>query len=106
MCLGTRFGRASLRRQRCTACGDPLAFVELAAVTEAGSPGAEFDSTRLGRRDNNFAEGASFTDVCKCGGNLVEGEGAVDVDPYLACSAEGGERLEVRGALLHGEHSD
>ncbi len=38
---------------------------------------------RLGGADNDFAESPSFTDASKSGGKLLEGEGAVDVDPDL-----------------------
>jgi hypothetical protein len=37
-------------------------------------------------------------------GNLVEGQGAVDVDSDLAADTELGERLEVGRTLLHSEH--
>jgi hypothetical protein len=36
--------------------------------------------------------------MSKRGGNLVEREGAVDVDPDVSGNAEGGKRLEVGGA--------
>jgi hypothetical protein len=43
-----------------------------------------------GGDDNHFAGCASLTDMSKCGGNLVEREGAVDVDLDVPCNAEGG----------------
>ena len=59
-----------------------------------------------GEDDNHFAGCASLTDMSKRGGNLVEREGAVDVDPDLPGNAEGGKRLEVGRPLLDGKHPD
>ena len=44
--------------------------------------------------------------MSKSGGNLVEREGTVDVDPYLPGNAEVGKRLETGRPLLHGDHPD
>ena len=59
-----------------------------------------------GEDDNHFAGCASLTDMSKRGGNLVEREGAVDVDPDLPGNAEGGKRLEVGRSLLDGKDPD
>jgi hypothetical protein len=59
-----------------------------------------------GRADDHLAECASLTDMRKRGGNLVESEGTVDVDPYLPGNAEGGQRLEVGRPLLDGKDAD
>ena len=40
-----------------------------------------------GENDNHFAGCASLTDMCKRGGNIVEREGAVDVDPDVPGNA-------------------
>jgi hypothetical protein len=40
-----------------------------------------------GEDDNHFVGCASLTDMSKRGGNLVEREGAVDVDPDVPGSA-------------------
>jgi hypothetical protein len=42
----------------------------------------------------------------KCGRNLVEREGEVDVDPDVPGTAEGGKRLEVGRPLLDGKDPD
>ena len=39
-------------------------------------------------------------------GTLVEPEGAVDVDAHVTGDAQVGQRLEVGGARLYGEHAE
>ena len=59
-----------------------------------------------GEDDNDFAGCASLTDMSKRGGNLVERERPVDVDPDVPGHAEGGKRLEVGRPLLDGKDPD
>ena len=53
-----------------------------------------------GEDNNHFAGCASLTDLSKRGGNLVEREGAVDVDPDVSGNAEGGKRLKMGRPLV------
>ena len=57
----------------------------------------------LGGADTNFAECSPLTDASKSGGNFLEGEGTVDVHPYLLSDSEVGNRLEVGRPLRHCE---
>ena len=87
-------------------CAPPI--VSLAAAQAAEPASIKLVRTlrrALGRADDNFAESASLTDASQSGGNLIEAEPAVDVDPYLAGSAEVSNGLEVGRPLLHGEHA-
>ena len=59
-----------------------------------------------GEDNDHFAGCASLTDMGKRGGNLVEREDAVDVDPDFPGNAEGGQRLEVGRPLLDGKDAD
>jgi hypothetical protein len=56
--------------------------------------------------DHDFAESASLTDMSQRGGNLVECERTVDVDPYSSGNAEGGKRLEVGRTRFDYEHPE
>src|SRR5215210_5577681 len=62
-------------------------------------------SAPSGDLDDDLAESPSLTDVGKSGRDLLQGIGAVDVDPYLPADAELHQRLEVGRALLDDEHA-
>ena len=85
--------------------------VEAGELDDEGGPGrrrAQPDGARSGSRgcDDDLTESASLTDMCKRGGNLVECEDAIDVDPHFLSNAEDGQRLEVGRPLAHREHPD
>ena len=61
------------------------------------------DSRRSVHGDDDFAEGVTLADVREGGGDIVECEGAVDVDGDVAGDAQVGQWLEVGWALLHCE---
>ena len=64
-----------------------------------GGRGPDVFRIALGGDDDDLPESASFTDTSEGGGNLVEREGAVDVDLHLPGDAQVGKRLEVGRTL-------
>ena len=59
----------------------------------------------LGGNDNHLAKCPTLTDMSKRGGDLVESEGAVDVNPDVAGDAQLGEWLELGRILVDKEHT-
>ena len=55
---------------------------------------------------NNLAEGVSLTNVGKCGGNLLEPEGAVDLDAHIPRTAQVGKWLKVGWTPFDNEYPD